>query len=417
MTEFRPHCRPGRSCVSGARRLRRPRRERQTAGARTNWRNLFWLATGPRPDCPRRLKARCDPATARRRSYGGRGMSDPQASTEAFRRRRGRCSTANSPTATGASSSRPTAPSRPNTCCCAIISASRSMPSSSARSPSICGAPKRAHGGWPLFQDGDFDMSASVKAYFALKMIGDDIDAPHMARARRGMLCARRRGARQRLHPDAAGAVRLHSVARGAGDAGRDHAAAEVVSVPSRQDFVLEPHRHRAAAGADGAEAAGAQSEECPDRRAVPRAAGRRSGRRRRRRSRRRRGSGSSAASTTCCAPTEPMFPEGSRQRAIDARGGLGRRAAQWRGRARRDLPAMANSVMMFDALGYPRGPSAARDRARSRSRSSWSCTTTRPICQPCVSPIWDTGLACHALLETGDAEAQERGHQGAEMA
>src|SRR5687768_13053883 len=26
-----------------------------------------------------------------------------------------------------------------------------------------------AHGGWPLFHDGAFDMSASVKAYFALK--------------------------------------------------------------------------------------------------------------------------------------------------------------------------------------------------------------------------------------------------------
>src|SRR6202035_5817391 len=41
-----------------------------------------------------------------------------------------------------------------------------------------------AHGGWPLVHDGEFDMSASVKAYFALKMIGDSIDAPHMARAR-----------------------------------------------------------------------------------------------------------------------------------------------------------------------------------------------------------------------------------------
>src|ERR1700760_1469940 len=40
------------------------------------------------------------------------------------------------------------------------------------------------HGGWPLFQDGAFDMSATVKTYFALKTIGDDIDAPHMARAR-----------------------------------------------------------------------------------------------------------------------------------------------------------------------------------------------------------------------------------------
>src|SRR4051812_41053935 len=41
-----------------------------------------------------------------------------------------------------------------------------------------------AHGGWPLFHDGAFDMSASVKAYFALKMIGDSPDAPHMQRAR-----------------------------------------------------------------------------------------------------------------------------------------------------------------------------------------------------------------------------------------
>jgi squalene-hopene/tetraprenyl-beta-curcumene cyclase len=41
-----------------------------------------------------------------------------------------------------------------------------------------------AHGGWPLVHDGAFDMSASVKSYFALKMIGDSSDAPHMVRAR-----------------------------------------------------------------------------------------------------------------------------------------------------------------------------------------------------------------------------------------
>ena len=45
-----------------------------------------------------------------------------------------------------------------------------------------------AHGGWPLFHAGAFDMSASVKAYFALKMIGDPIDAPHMSRAREAIL-------------------------------------------------------------------------------------------------------------------------------------------------------------------------------------------------------------------------------------
>ena len=39
-------------------------------------------------------------------------------------------------------------------------------------------------GGWPLFPDGEPNVSASVKAYLALKMVGDDIDAPHMQRAR-----------------------------------------------------------------------------------------------------------------------------------------------------------------------------------------------------------------------------------------
>src|SRR5438552_2755266 len=44
------------------------------------------------------------------------------------------------------------------------------------------------HGGWPLYHDGAFDISATVKAYYALKMIGDDIDAPHMVRAREAIL-------------------------------------------------------------------------------------------------------------------------------------------------------------------------------------------------------------------------------------
>ena len=45
-----------------------------------------------------------------------------------------------------------------------------------------------AHGGWPLFHGGDFDISASVKAYFALKAAGDSPDAPHMVRAREAIL-------------------------------------------------------------------------------------------------------------------------------------------------------------------------------------------------------------------------------------
>src|SRR5215471_17463291 len=39
-------------------------------------------------------------------------------------------------------------------------------------------------GGWPNYEGGPPDVSVSVKAYFALKLVGDDADAPHMARAR-----------------------------------------------------------------------------------------------------------------------------------------------------------------------------------------------------------------------------------------
>jgi squalene-hopene/tetraprenyl-beta-curcumene cyclase len=47
---------------------------------------------------------------------------------------------------------------------------------------------QRAGGGWPLVYNGVFDLSASVKAYFALKMIGDRPDAEHMQRARQAIL-------------------------------------------------------------------------------------------------------------------------------------------------------------------------------------------------------------------------------------
>src|SRR6267142_5535774 len=44
------------------------------------------------------------------------------------------------------------------------------------------------HGGWALFHGGAFDISASIKAYYCLKMIGDSPEAPHMARARAAIL-------------------------------------------------------------------------------------------------------------------------------------------------------------------------------------------------------------------------------------
>jgi len=44
------------------------------------------------------------------------------------------------------------------------------------------------HGGWPLYHGGDLDLSCTVKAYFALKLAGDDPNATHMQRARAAIL-------------------------------------------------------------------------------------------------------------------------------------------------------------------------------------------------------------------------------------
>ncbi len=44
---------------------------------------------------------------------------------------------------------------------------------------------RRDDGAWIQYPGAKADLSATVKAYFALKLMGDDPDAPHMARARR----------------------------------------------------------------------------------------------------------------------------------------------------------------------------------------------------------------------------------------
>ncbi len=66
-----------------------------------------------------------------------------------------------------------------------------------------------------------------------------------------------------------------------------------------------------------------------------------------------------------------------------------------------RSFPAMANSVMMFDVLGYAK---EHPDRAIARKSVDKLLIVHQfeAYCQPCVSPIWDTSLTCHTLLEVG---------------
>src|SRR5262249_58135471 len=89
----------------------------------------------------------------------------------------------------------------------------------------------------------------------------------------RGDPRARWCGALERVHASDAGTVRIYLLARGPDEAVRDRAVAAVVSLPPRQNVLLEPHRHRAPPGTDGATAARAQSKGDRHRRALPRAA------------------------------------------------------------------------------------------------------------------------------------------------
>jgi squalene-hopene/tetraprenyl-beta-curcumene cyclase len=107
-------------------------------------------------------------------------------------------------------------------------------------------------------------------------------------------------------------------------------------------------------------------------------------------------------------------FPRRLRQRAIE-------RASAWvteRLNGEDGLgaifPAMANSVMMFDALGYAEHH-PQRAIARKSVEKLLVVHEHEGYCQPCVSPIWDTALTCHALLEVGGDGAAAQARKGLE--
>jgi len=113
-----------------------------------------------------------------------------------------------------------------------------------------------------------------------------------------------------------------------------------------------------------------------------------------------------------CLKRFEPFWPKRLRARAIE-------RCRTWvteRLNGEDGLgaiyPAMANSVMMYDLLGCP---PTHPDRATAR-RSVAKLLVVKDdeaYCQPCVSPVWDTSLVAHALLETKDARAEKAAARG----
>jgi squalene-hopene/tetraprenyl-beta-curcumene cyclase len=268
-----------------------------------------------------------------------------------------------------------------------------------------------AHGGWPLFHDGDFDMSASVKAYFALKMIGDSPEAPHMVRAREAILS---RGGAKHANVFTRVLLALYRVMKWTSV---PVMPVEIMLLPRWFPFHLSKISYWARTVIVPLLVLRAVKPVAKNPRAVtidelfvenPRDIGPPE-----------KAPHQSLAWFTVfrvidvvLRTAEPLFPVSLRRRAIaravefvterlNGEDGLGA-----------IYPAMANSVMMFEALGFPKDhPDAAT--ARAAVDRLVVVSDREAYCQPCVSPVWDTALACHALLESGDEAAAASARRG----
>jgi squalene-hopene/tetraprenyl-beta-curcumene cyclase len=267
------------------------------------------------------------------------------------------------------------------------------------------------HGGWPLVQDGPFDMSASVKCYFALKMIGDSVDAPHMARAREAI---RSRGGAinsnvfTRFLLVLFGVLTWRSV---------PVLPVEIMLLPMWSPFHINRISYWARTTIVPLMVLAALKPRARNPRGVgvdelflqaPHSIG-----------------------MTAKAPhqsfgwfvlfraldsvlrlVEPLFPKKLRARAIDAAVAFIEQRLNGEDGLGAIYPPMANAVMMYEAFGKPADypPRAITRRALDRLLVIGE---HEAYCQPCVSPVWDTALTCHALIEAGGEEALPKARQG----
>ncbi len=68
---------------------------------------------------------------------------------------------------------------------------------------------------------------------------------------------------------------------------------------------------------------------------------------------------------------------------------------------------------MALDLLGHDADEPLMVRGATGHRRSAGGRTSDTAYCQPCVSPVWDTGLAALALLEDGAEEEPRRARAG----
>jgi len=280
----------------------------------------------------------------------------------------------------------------------------RIEPELEARIARYLRARQGADGGWPLFHGGDLDVSCSVKAYFALKAAGDAADAPHMAQARAAILA--RGGARccnvfTRITLALFGEVPWRAV---------PVMPVEIMLLPGWSPFhiakvsywsrtVLVPllvlMALRPRARNPKAVTINELFVEPPE-------------------SVRNWISGPTSSPLSLAfgildrllRKAEPYFPADMRRRAIDKAVGFVTDRLNGEDGLGGIFPAIANTVMMFDCLGYATAHPDYQ-AALAAIRKLLVLEGEQSYCQPCLSPVWDTALTCHALMEVGDVRLE----------
>ncbi|NKB55678.1 MAG: squalene--hopene cyclase [Alphaproteobacteria bacterium] len=256
------------------------------------------------------------------------------------------------------------------------------------------------HGGWPLFHGGDFDISASVKAYFALKLIGDSSDSAHMVRARDAILA----------HGGASDCNVFTRITLALFDQLPWRAVPvmpiEIMLLPRWFPFhlskvsywsraVIAPLLILMALKPRARNPRGVHIDELfvlPANEV---------------RSYMHNPTGSPWGDLLIgfdkvLRVIERQFPKNRRQRSIRAATDFIRERLNGDDGLGGIFPAMANTVMAFDRLGYPKDhPDLVT--AKAAIRKLLVLEDDRAYCQPCLSPVWDTGLAVQAMMEAGE--------------
>jgi squalene-hopene/tetraprenyl-beta-curcumene cyclase len=260
------------------------------------------------------------------------------------------------------------------------------------------------HGGWPLYHNGAFNISCSVKAYFALKLAGDSPELPHMARARAAIL---RHGGAATTNVFTRIALALFGQLPWRGV---PYMPVELVLLPRWFPFnlyrvsywsrtVMVPLLILCTLRPVARNPRNVQLRELfttpPEEERF-----------------RRPGARSGALARTflvidgLARSVDGLIPRALRERAL-------RRAEAWmleRLNGEDGLgaifPAMVNALEALAVRGYA-SDHPRRRAAKSALEQLLVVDGTSAYCQPCVSPVWDTALAALAMQEVGGPSAR----------